>query len=297
MEVRQARYFLAIADHGTTGRAAAALHMTQPALSQSIVNLERELHVQLFKRSPKGMQLTEAGEALVGPARRLVESSVRAVAVLEGIKDVPHGKLNVSVMPALALTPVSVWIARLREKYPQVSVHLDPHFGEESVARFFEITPVDVLVSFLDEPGSDVIKRIPIGSQEMVLALPPGALTPDEPSLGFTDIAHLPFVVAPTHTSMRRILDREFTRIGSELVVAAESPFMDTILALVSEGVGCALVPAQGAERLREVGVVIKHPDPPINREYFIYYSTQRLSYAAHAFIRLATAGQRSAAV
>lgn len=92
------------------------LHMTQPALSQSIVALERELRVQLFARSTRGMTLTSAGEDLVQPARQLVESSIRALAAVEGSVDVPRGELAVAAMPALASAPVSSWIARFRAR-------------------------------------------------------------------------------------------------------------------------------------------------------------------------------------
>ncbi|NGP06268.1 LysR family transcriptional regulator [Rhodococcus sp. 14C212] len=293
MEVRQARHFLAIVDHGTTGRAAAVLHMTQPALSQSIVSLERELRVPLFTRSSRGMQLTPSGEALVRPARRLIESSIRAVAAVEESKDVPRGTLNISVMPALAAIPVSMWTARFRERYPQVSVHLDPYFGEDPIVKHFGKSPVEVLVSFSDESVSGNLRRLEIDSQEMVFVLPPGTVVTDEPAVNIKEIAHCPFVVAPPHTSMRRILDQEFAHIGAELKIAVESPFMDTLPTLVAAGAGCAVVPAQGAERFRELGAIVKHPDPPINRPFYMYYSIHRLSYAAQAFIKMAKADRR----
>ncbi|WP_345382883.1 LysR family transcriptional regulator [Pseudonocardia yuanmonensis] len=289
MEVRQARHFLAVVDHGTTGRAAAELHMTQPALSQSIVALERELRVRLFLRSTRGMALTPAGEALIGPARRLVESSVRAVAAVEQSIDVPHGTLNVSVMPALAATPVSTWIAWFRDAYPQVSVRLSPYFGDETVTRVFDRDHAEVLVSFVGEPGPGRVQRVEVGSQEMVVALPPGTPVPDGPTVQLEDIAHLPFVVAPPHTSMQRILQDAFDKIGSTLSVAVETPFMDTMPALVAAGAGCAIFPARGAETLRALGAVVKHPEPPIDRPYYLFYAAHRLSYAAQAFIRTAT--------
>jgi DNA-binding transcriptional LysR family regulator len=293
MEVRQARHFLAVVDHGTTGRAAAELHMTQPALSQSIVALERELRVRLFLRSTQGMALTPAGEALVGPARRLVESSVRAVAAVEQSIDVPHGTLNLTVMPALAATPVSTWIGWFRDTYPQVSVRLSPYFGDETVARVFDRDYAEILVSFVGEPGPGQMQRLEVGSQEMIVALPPGTRVVNGPTVQLKDIAHLPFVVAPPHTSMQRILQEAFDQIGSTLAVAVETPFMDTMPALVAAGAGCAIFPARGAEALRALGAVVKHPDPPVHRPYYLFYAAHRLSYAAQAFVRTATSERR----
>nr|WP_277351940.1 substrate-binding domain-containing protein [Arthrobacter sp. SF27] len=234
------------------------------------------------------MQLTPSGEALVWPARRLVESAIRAVAAVDESRDVPRGTLNISAMPALAATPVAVWVARFRERYPQVSVHLDSYFGEDNIVKHFDKNPVEILVSFSDEEVSGSVRRRKIGSQDMVIALPPGTVVNDGPTVQFRELAQQNFVVAPPRTSMRRILDQEFARAGEELKISIESPFMDTLPILVAGGAGCALVPAQGAEVARELGALIKYPDPPIERPFYIYYHTQRLSYAAQAFIRMA---------
>lgn len=294
MEVRQARHFLAVVDYGTAGRAAGELHMTQPALSQSIVALERELRVRLFLRSTKGMALTPAGEALVGPARRLVESSVRAVAAVEQSIDVPRGNLIIAVMPSLAATPVSQWVAWFRDSYPQVSVRLMTFYGEETVSRLFDRAGTEILVSYIGDPGPGRVQRMEVGSQEMVVALPPGTRVPDGPTIRLEDIAHLPFIVAPPHTSTQRLLEVAFDEIGVQLEIAVETPFIDSMPALVAAGAGASLFPARAADTLRALGVVVRYPEPRIDRPYHIFFAARRLSYAAQAFIRTATSSRGS---
>ncbi|MGJ9412743.1 LysR family transcriptional regulator [Aeromicrobium sp. CF4.19] len=291
MEVRQARHFLAIVDHGTTGRAAATLHVTQPALSQSIVALERELRAQLFVRSTRGMTLTSAGETLVQPARSLIESSVRAIAAIEGSMDVPRGELTLAVTPALASTPVSPWVARFRARYPHVMVRLLAYYGDESVETFFDRHGVELLVTFDGAPGADRVRCVEGGAQEMVVALPPGMPVGEGPTVRLDQIAHLPFAVAPPNTSMRRLLLAAFEQIGAPLHVSVESPFMDALPSLVAAGAGAAILPAETAGTLRAAGSVVKHPDPPINRHYYLYYSEHHLSYAAQAFVRTVLSG------
>lgn len=291
MEVRQARHFLAVADHRTTGRAAAELHMTQPALSQSIVALERELRVRLFLRSTKGMTLTSAGEALVGPARRLIEASVAAVAAVDESVDVPRGTLTVAAMPSLAASPVSMWVAWFRHRYPQVSVRLLTSFGEETVSRVFDSDETEILVSYVGDPSPRGIKRVEVGVQEMVIALPPGTPVPEEPTIRLEDIAHLPFIVAPPHTSAQRLLDTAFDRIGARLDVAVETPFIDSMPVLVAAGAGATIFPARAAGTLRALGITVRYPDPRIERPYHLFFAEHGLSYAAEAFIRTATSG------
>lgn len=291
MEVRQARHFLAVVDHGTTGRAAKNLYMTQPALSQSVVALERQLRVQLFVRSTRGMTLTPEGETLVQPARALVESSVRALAAVEESVDVPRGELTVAVMPALASAPVSSWVARFRSRYPHVVVRLLAYYGDESVETFFDRHDAELLVGFDGALGADRVRRVEGGAQEMVVVLPPSMWADEGPTVRMKQIAHLPFVVAPPNTSMNRLLLDEFDRIGATLTVSVESPFMDALSSLVAAGAGAAILPAETAGALRAAGSLVKHPDPPFSRRYFLYYSEHSLSYAAQAFIRTVLSG------
>lgn len=267
------------------------LHMTQPALSQSIVALEREMRAHLFARSTRGMTLTSAGDALVQPARQLVESSIRALAAVEESVDVPRGELRIAVMPALASAPVSPWIARFRSRYPQVTVRMLQYYGDESVETFFDRHEVELLVSFGGVVGADRVQCVESGTQEMVLALPSGTPVDDGPTVGLDEIAHLPFVVAPPNTSMRRLLRDAFDRIGATLTVSVESPFMDALPSLVTAGAGCAILPAELADPLRAAGTLVKHPSTPIDRSYYLFYSEHHLSYAAQAFIRTALSG------
>lgn len=204
MEVRQARHFLAVVDHRTTGRAAVELHMTQPALSQSVVALERELRVRLFQRSARGMTLTPEGEALVQPARHLVESSMRAVAAVE----------------------------RAAPGHPRPR-------GAHAATRGGRAPAVG------RRPAADVDAADPAGS-----------LRPDWRALS----------------------------------IAVETEFMDTIPALVAAGTGAALLSALTAHQLTGLGIVVRRPEPAIDRSYFLLYVANRLSYAAQAFLRIATA-------
>ena len=90
MDLRQLSYVVAVADHGGFTRAAEAVHVTQPALSQAVRTLEAELGVELFHRTGRSVVLTAAGEALLGPARRALrdaETARAAVAEVAGLAE------------------------------------------------------------------------------------------------------------------------------------------------------------------------------------------------------------------
>ena len=81
MDLRQLGYVVAVVDHGGFTRAAAAMHVAQPSLSQAIRSLEAELGVELFRRIPQGTRLTSAGESLLGPARQTLRNFAAAQAM------------------------------------------------------------------------------------------------------------------------------------------------------------------------------------------------------------------------
>lgn len=294
MEVRQARYFLAIADHGTMGRAAEQLHLTQPALSQAIVALERDMGAALFDRSARGMRLTSAGKALLQPARRLMDAAIRAHAAVDGVNDVPRGDLYLASMPALAAVPMAQWIAQFRERYSQVAVHLAPFTGEEPLERLLDRGPEELILSHYDAPTPDFVRKIVVGTQDIVVAFPPNAVVPDEPLITIEQLAGYPLIVSPAQTSMRRVVESAFAASGQSLKVAVETQFMDSFAPLVARGAGCALLPLENVEVLHHLGVTTRHLEIPITRPYSLFFRVDRLSYAGQEFARMIAAANRT---
>ena len=124
MDVRQLGAVVAVVDHGTVTAAAQALHVSQPALSQTIRGLEAELGTPVFHRIGRRMVLTPAGEELVGPARQVLRDveTVRArVAAVAGLR---RGHLDLVSLPTLAVDPASALVGRFRADHPEVTVRL-----------------------------------------------------------------------------------------------------------------------------------------------------------------------------
>jgi DNA-binding transcriptional LysR family regulator len=119
LDLRLVRYFTVVAEHGHFGRAAEALHITQPSLSRQIRGLERLLGATLFDRTPHGTRLTEAGEVFLPRARALLRSSAQAVAATRAAAGpsrlVIGHTLNVPVLPA---------VRELRHRHPDAEVRV-----------------------------------------------------------------------------------------------------------------------------------------------------------------------------
>src|SRR5690348_9717466 len=126
MELRHLRYFIAVAEEGHITRAAERLGMQQPPLSQQIRDLERELDVQLFRRKPRGVELTEAGTAFLDRARAILEEVDRAFATARRTARGEQGRVVVGFTSSAPFHPFVPRVIRAyREMHPRVSLVLE----------------------------------------------------------------------------------------------------------------------------------------------------------------------------
>jgi DNA-binding transcriptional LysR family regulator len=125
MEIRQLRYFIAVAEEGHITRAAARLDMQQPPLSRQIKAIERELDVQLFYRMARGVELTDAGRTFLDRARSILASMESAFDATRSMARGEQGRISVGVMPTGPFHPfVPRVIRKFREKFPTVTLSL-----------------------------------------------------------------------------------------------------------------------------------------------------------------------------
>lgn len=122
MDVRQLEYFLAVVDNGGFNRAAKALYLAQPSLSQAMRTLERDLGSLLFHRIGRGVVLTEAGRALVEPARQAVRSLEVARDSIGSVTGLRAGRVDIAAMPSPGVEPLSGLVERFTRRHPAMSV-------------------------------------------------------------------------------------------------------------------------------------------------------------------------------
>ena len=124
MELRHFRYFIAVAEESSLGRAAHRLHVSQPALSQQISDLEDELGLKLFTRNSRGVELTEAGRVfLIGGRRVLVAAKEAAERAQEAAKG-ERGRLVIGSLGAATVSVLTGVLSRFREQHPLVEITL-----------------------------------------------------------------------------------------------------------------------------------------------------------------------------
>src|SRR5204863_2670552 len=121
MELRQIEYVLAVVDRGSFTKAAAAMHVSQPSLSDGIRRLETELGVRLFHRLGRSVELTDAGRAFVGPARQLTRDRDAVFESVATVRDLHSGTLDIVSLPTLAADPLGRLVGGFRKANPGIS--------------------------------------------------------------------------------------------------------------------------------------------------------------------------------
>lgn len=259
MELRHIRYFLAVAEAGNFTRAAQALGIGQPPLSQQIRDLENEIGVQLFHRVPHGAELTAAGAAFLQEAKGAVAAAERAkLAALRASRG-ETGRLTLGFTASAAFTPaVSGTIRRFRATWPDVDLSLTEMNSNLLLERLMrgELDAVFIRPG-LEDPKDVRLRRLP--DEPMLVALPVQHRLAAHKRLPLSALAGEPFVVFPRHVGLSLYNDIVLAcrAAGFELNVRQEAPQMTAVVNLVAADLGISVVPASLAQ-IRLEGVTYR---------------------------------------
>ncbi|MFI5606460.1 LysR family transcriptional regulator [Amycolatopsis sp. NPDC051903] len=291
MERRQLQYFLAVVDHGGFTNAARRLHVAQPSLSHAVRGLEKELGGLLFHRLPHGAALTPAGEALVGPARRILRDLSTADASVREVLGLGGGTLDLASQTTLAVDPLARLLGRFRAAHPKVLVRVRaPETGSDVVGRVRDgQTEVGLVESGAETAG---LAGRDLAAQEVFAVLP--ADSPVSEALPVTELAGLDLVTTPPGTATRWLVE-EALRGTAEPRVVVETEHRAMMVPLVLAGAGAALLPRAMAEDARRQGAVTVPLDPPLVRRGRMVWRPGPLSPAADRFLALADEGSSRA--
>jgi len=261
LDLRQLRYFVTVAEELHFGRAAQRLSMTQPPLSQQIQALEEELGVPLFVRTRRSVALTPAGAQWLPEVRRVLADAAALPGLAQRLARGELGSLSLAFVSTADYGILPDLLRRFRARHPAVQLQLREATSDVQLEALLEGTIDAGLVIRPQLPAMPHgLAYLPLVSEPLVLAVPdgwrpPGGLAQDG-KVSLRDAASEPLIIFPRRSApaFYDIITGYYAREGLVPAIAQEAIQMQTIVSLVSAGMGVALVPASLCN-LRRTGV------------------------------------------
>lgn len=309
MELRQLSHFIAVADDGSFTRAAQRLGYVQSALSVSIQTLERELDVRLLDRTTHRVRLTDAGHALLPAARAAVAAAEELRNGAAAVKGVLRGTLRIAIMQSFSLLDVPRLLGEFHRRHPGVEIVMRSALGG-SASLLDDLAGGEFDVGFVADDGRPRgLELIPL-AREPLLLLRRDAGGSERAAAG--DDGHAPatddaepillsalqsesFVDFPRGWGTRTALDRALADGGLRRHVSIEVADVGTLLRLVREGLGVALMSASMVPP-GETELALRAVAPEVFWEVVVALPGDRPpSAAAAAFMELVHAARATA--
>ncbi|NMM83718.1 LysR family transcriptional regulator [Rhodococcus sp. SRB_17] len=284
MDLRQMEYFLAVVDCGGVTRAASELRVAQPSLSQAVRKLESDLGTELFHRVGRGLVLSPAGEALVGPARMILREVASAETAVRDVGAMRGGRIDIASLSDLCSDPLSVWVSKFRRRHPEVRFHVEERDSTADVVALVRSGACELGFLSLPMPTENLDSEELI-DQQLVLVSPPGteARWPDPVPVG--ELSGVSFVMSERGTPDRDFIDHSLRLNGVEPDVAVEVRHRGAVLPIVLSGGGSAIVPLRSGLDALLRGGVVRELSPAMTRRMGVISRPGRMSEAADQFL------------
>ena len=295
MDTKQIEYILKIAEENNITRAAEKLFITQPALNQQLLKLERELGTQLFYRSRTDWRPTEAGMVYLENAKKMLLIKQDTYRIINDMTAQKQGSLSVGLTPGRGIAMFSAVYPRFHQEYPEITV--TPH--ELSVKKQQPLIArgeLDIGFQTLCGQSRTADEYIPIASEEIRLVIPAGHplavyAVPEHEPFALMDISRLryePFVLMYKESTIRPLIDHIFLQAGFEPQVLFETSSNAAILTMIRSNLCCGLIPDFYIRDSREGIACFSLPGSPSWDIAASYRKGSYLSRGARRFIEMA---------
>jgi DNA-binding transcriptional LysR family regulator len=245
VDLRHFEAFLAVVRFGTFTRAAAALHVSQPALTVQIRQLEQELGVRLFDRNNRRVLLTGPGREFVAPLERLLADTEAIVRHASDIADRRRGVVTVAALPSVAAELLPRAIRQVTRNHEGIVVRVrDVVAGR--ILELLRASEVDLGIGTLERPDPDVAFE-PLFADRLSAFVPYDHRFRTRTRLTLADFRGQPLILTSRDSSVRIIVDRALHKRQVPVHVTQEPTYVSTALGLVRAGVGIAILPDSAA--------------------------------------------------
>jgi LysR family transcriptional regulator, carnitine catabolism transcriptional activator len=287
IKLKQLAGFVAVTRCGSFSAAARELAMTQPAFSQLIRQLEDTLHVRLFERTTRKVELTEAGLRFLAMVQRPLDDLEDAHVWMREMAGGKRGRIAFASLPSVAFAVATTALARFKAGHPQIQVRLieeqNLNIVEKVLAR-----EIDFGIGTLDAGHGD-LDFAPLIDDELVAVCPAQHAFAKRGCVEWRDFAAQPLVLLTGRSNVRAIVEQHFAALGRTPEPAYDVAGMVTALAMVRAGLGVTAMPriALGELNMNALEARPFAPPRPTRRIGIITRSNRKLSPAAQAYVAL----------
>lgn len=291
VEIHQLRYFVAVAERRHFTQAAADLAVAQPSVSKQIRKLEGELGASLFQRTRGEITLTQAGEALLPWAKRVLADVDGARHEVRDLAGLARGRLAVGATPSLTTVVLPAVLARFHAEHPGIELVLH-EAGSRALLERLEAGDVELALVILPVQ-EESFATTPLFKEDLVLAVPRDHGLARRRSVRVAELRDVPLVMFREGYDLRAVTVAACQQAGFEPTFALEGGEMDGVLRMTAAGLGVAVVPSSVIERDGPL-VAIRIADPPLERTVGLAHRRDwTLSPAAVRFAALLTSESR----
>ncbi|MEZ5707962.1 MAG: LysR substrate-binding domain-containing protein [Blastomonas sp.] len=276
-DTRQLRYFLAIVEAGSFSKAALILNVAQPALSQTIKDMEAELGLDLLVRLPRGVAPTEAGKMLALDARTVLTQIRIARERLQDEGAAPSGAVGLGVPSSISQLITIPMVQSVLASFPKISFRMSEAMSTNLVDWVLE-GRVDLGIVF-SNMGRKGLRTRPVLREELVLVGSTGPASPEPgEEFSFPRLSQMNFVLPGSAFGIRKLIDAVDSLGTASFNLVAEVDSLWHIKNLVRQGVGFTILPKFAVQEEVANGTLRVWPirDPPIRRTVHIVTSSER---------------------
>lgn len=238
---RHIRAFLAVARLSSFTQAAHQLHVSQPALTVQIKQLEDELGTRLFDRDRRQVSLTEAGRRLLPAMQRILDEFDGAVQQGQDIADLKSGRLSIASLPSIAAAWLPEVMRTYRQRYPGIDIQIDD-VSADSIIKLVRDELVDIGLG----PWGNRDRTLhftPLMEDQMVVFFPPDHPLHQQKCPSLKQLTQYPHVLTSRGSSVRQSVHRALEAEGVDIEIACEVAYLSTAIGMVRAGLGVAVLP------------------------------------------------------
>lgn len=287
MQLRQLRYLIAVAEHGNFTRAAEALHVSQPALSQQIMQIEHRLGATLLDRSGRTVTVTDAGQAYIAHARRALRELESAKRAIHDVRDLSRGQVRLAMTPTFTAYLVGPLVTAFHTRYPGIQVTIR-EMSLDTIAAAVAADEVDLGIAFRLNRAAD-IEYLPMFVERLSIVVASSHAWAKRRHIDMHALAEMELALLSTDFATRTHIDQHLQKHQLVPKVAIEADTISALLEIVRRSELATILPDAIGAQAHDLRNLALQPAPPPRTVVLLRRKESYLSAAGHAFVEMVT--------